>query len=59
MLIDRSGGSLVLRRESRQREEGQKVTDKSKVPPRYVDPQLRRKFPTNMPPKIRSSAKVK
>jgi len=36
----------MLQQEFGQPEEGQKVEIESKVPPRYVDPRLRRKFPT-------------
>ena len=49
----------MVKQESGQRKEGQKEEAKSKVPPRYVDPLLRRKFPTKVPPKIRRSAEVK
>ena len=49
----------MAQRKSGQRKEGQKEEAKSKVPPRYVDQLLRRKFPTKAPPKIRRSAEVK
>lgn len=40
--------SLMPQQESRQREEGQRVEAQIKVPPRHVDPQLRRKVPMTM-----------
>ena len=49
----------MVQQKSTKREERQKLEDESKVPPRYVDPRLRRKFPTKMSPEIRNSAKVK
>jgi len=35
----------MVQQESRQREEGQKEEVEPRVPPRYVDPRLQRKFP--------------
>jgi hypothetical protein len=42
----------MVQQESRQPEEGQKVGNESKVPPRHVDPLLRRKFPTSKPANV-------
>jgi hypothetical protein len=42
----------MVQQESRQPEEGQKVGEESKVPPRYVDPLLRRKFPASKPANV-------